>query len=624
MQPPLTQYIKIKPAARQSSKERWWKETDDNIHAAVFSLVDTVEKYQSPQQQLNIQNLKLYDNRDLLSTFNRDYNKPLNLPRNNTRITLNVIKSCIDTVSAKIAKSKPRPLFITNDGDYSLQTRAKNLTRYIDGVFTAADVYSLGQQAFVDSCIFGTGILKVYADDDAGEIKVERVFINELIVDELEAFYGKPRQIHRKKMVDKATLIEAFPDRINDIERASEAVATGSNESIAEQVIVVESWHLRSGKKASDGKHSICIDNATLFSETYEKDYFPFVFLRWSPRCAGFYGLGLAEEITGIQVEINLMLRNIQLAQKLAAVPRVFIETGSNVVAAHINNEIGGIVKYTGTNPPIITPSPAMSTEVYSHLENLYKKAFEITGISMLSATAKKPAGLDSAVAIREYSDIESERFSLQSQRYEQLYMDIATIAVDLSRDMYMDRKTLSVKSPGRKFIETIRWKDVCLDDDKFYMQVFPIDALPRTPAARLNTVQDLIKAGFMSKDFALSLLDFPDLDSFISLQTASLDDWQMMISNILEEGEYNSPEPFQNLQLGLSLVQSSFLRAKTKHSVKDDKLELLRKLMGEIKDLIAANAAPPPQQQQPAATGVPTAAPTSDLLPTANIQGQQ
>ncbi len=55
---------------------------------------------------------------------------------------------------------------------------------------------------------------------------------------------------------------------------------------------VIESWHLKSGPKAKDGKHTICISSATLFEEQYDKDYFPFVFFRWGDRPVGFFGQG--------------------------------------------------------------------------------------------------------------------------------------------------------------------------------------------------------------------------------------------------------------------------------------------------------------------------------------------
>ena len=55
--------------------------------------------------------------------------------------------------------------------------------------------------------------------------------------------------------------------------------------------------------------------------------------------------------------------------------------------------------------------SEKISQDLFMHLDRLYNRSFEIAGISQLSAQSSKPSGLDSGRALREFSDIESERF---------------------------------------------------------------------------------------------------------------------------------------------------------------------------------------------------------------------
>ena len=54
--------------------------------------------------------------------------------------------------------------------------------------------------AFQDACIFGSGCIKIYIEE--GEIKAERVIIDEIKIDDIESYYGKPRQIHQVKYVE--------------------------------------------------------------------------------------------------------------------------------------------------------------------------------------------------------------------------------------------------------------------------------------------------------------------------------------------------------------------------------------------------------------------------------------
>lgn len=597
-------------------KSKWWFQDETDIHRHVYAVAQGIEKNQMYRETQFIRYARLYANMDIVGFAAGVFSRTANDYSFWNRISLNVIKSCTDTAAAKISKNKPKPQFLTEDGNYTLQSRAKKLTKYIAGVFDSADMYDIAQRCFIDACVWGLGAIKIFTD--SGQVKYERVLPHELLVDDAEGIYGKPRQLHQKKYVHREVLLDMFPEH-GDAIMSAQAGGKGDLlvRSASDQVVVLESWHLPSGPDANDGKHVIVLENVTLFSEEYKKPYFPFVFIRWANRLLGFYGQGLAEELIGIQLEINKILRNIQQAQSLMAVPRIFIENSSEIVTSHINNEVGGIVRYTGT-APITAVAPAMSQEIYNYLENLYNKAYEITGISQMTAQSVKPAGLNSGAALREYDDIQSERFILVGQRWEQLFLDATQITIDLSRDLYMENKSLNVKVKGQKFIETIKWKDVDMDDDKFSLRVYPVSSLPSTPAGKLQTVTELTQAGWIGKEEALSLLDFPDLEAFNDRNNAPLDLINKMIERMLDDGAYKSPEPFMNLQLAISTTQYALAYAEIQ-DVSEDRLDLLRRFITDCQALMQAASTPPAEQpgnSSGQAQAVPETRPRSDLLP--------
>lgn len=596
-----------------STNFKWWKEKKA-VHQSVFGLLNYIEKNQSYRSVLNLRFARLYSNMEMLGLSSGTYARTATNNFSQNRLTLNVIKSCVDSASAKIAKNKPKPLFLTKKGDFSLKRKAKGLTKYLEGLFETTDLYELGRKVFTDACVFGTGCLKLYIDSSDNCIKAERVFIDEIVVDDLESLYCKPQQIFQRKQYSRDVLVDMFPDYKEEILAASTALrGQTATQSTADQVIVVEAWHLPSGPNAKDGKHVIAIDNATLFEEEYTKDYFPFIFLRWADKLVGFWGTGLAEELIGIQLEINKVLKAIQASHQLMSVPRVFVDVASNVNTAHITNEIGGIIKYQG-QPPIFQSPGAMNPEVYSYLNDLYRKAYEITGISQMQAQAIKPLGLNSGAALREYNDIASERFVIIGMRYEEFFMKAAKIMINMSKDLFEINKLLSIKVKGQKFIETIKWKDVNLEEDQYVMQLFPVSFLPSTPAGKLQTVQELVQAGFVTQEQALSLLDFPDLEGFTSLATAAQDNIERYIEYMIEDGQYNPPEPFMNLQLAITLTQEAYLRAKCENTP-EDRLELLRTFMDDCNTLIQANA-PLPQNPPMEPLANPASPPTSSILP--------
>ena len=588
----------------------WWDSDVNNPGDLIEGLLDNLKRRIETRADHDVLHLSLFEN-----YFNNALN-PMAYRASSVyddeRVTFNVIASCCNTVTAKIAKTRPRPIFLTSGGDFSLKRKAKLLTKFVDGMFYQTDLYNVMQRVFLDSCVFGTGVLKVYIEDD--EVKTERVFPSELIVDEYEARYGEPRQMFQRKIMPREVVMGLYPNHIDEISRANPCDPEDRHYNTGDMIEVIEAWHIPSSKGSGDGRHVICIDGATLFDEKYEKSYFPFVTLRWSRRMLGYYGQGLAEQLRGIQAEINQLLLNIQEQMNLAT-PKVFLERGSQVAKEQINNQTWGIIEYEGQPPRFFVPQ-TVAGEVFSHLDRLYNRAYEISGISQLSATSRKPAGLESGVALREYSDIETERFVIVGQAYEAAFLEIARQMIDLAKDASEEGKTYEVISYGDKEIEKIKWSDINLREDQYRMKVYPASLLPTTPAARLQTVIEMSQAGLIDKAETRSLLDFPDIEQYNKLATAPLDEAEMLVEEILEKGKYYPPEPFSNLQLHLQFFQRAYIEAKI-NGAPEDRLDLMRRYMQECFKLLQ-----PPAPPVAAMPGEPTPvvggpAPT-ELTPTA------
>lgn len=578
----------------ETNNYNWWTLKGDKIAQSVFSYVTFLDTDQSYRQNENFKFMKMYGNFDLFNLRSYQYLRTEQSNNTQNRVTLNIVQSMIDTVVSKVSKNRPKPTFLTEGGDWSQQTKAKKLTQFAEGQFQATDFYSKAAIAFQDSCIFGTGCLKIFKQDQ--EIKVERVFIDELVVDDKEAFYGEPRQMHQKKYLHKDILIAMFPDKEREIKNCGmeQNSYLSTSQTNSDLLLVVESWRLKSGPKANDGRHCISLEGISLFEESYEKDFFPFVFWRWGVRPLGFFGQGISEQLQGLQLEINKILKTIQVSMHLVSIPKIFIEASSKIVDSHIDNKIGGIIKYAG-QPPIPSALGSIPPELFAHLDRLYSRAYEIIGISQLSANSAKPAGLNSGKALREFNDLETERFMSVGQRYEKVFMDATKQMIELGKEIDEEMRSgeneesgkdgYKVKVKGRDFIQTIRWKDVELDEDQYVMSIFPTSALSTNPASRLQDVQELIQAGFVSKEDAMKLLDFPDLQSFYNFSNAGVEDIERAIEQIIDQGKYTTPEPYQNLEYGVVKMQQAYLLFRSK-GAPEEKLELFRRWIEDAKSL--------------------------------------
>ena len=606
-------------------EEFWWEQSKD-LHEEVFSTFKTLSEDQSTRPKDNLNWLRLFQNNNASGLSSDTYS--LRSGSRSDDVTLNIVHSMCTTVTSKIAKNRPKVTFLTSGGDYSLKRKAKLLDKFVNGQFYATDIYAVAPRVFLDAAVFGTGIMKIYGDGD--QIVAERIFPNEVLTDDAESYYGKPRQMFQHKVISREVLLATYPEFEKEILNASKAEYHSSGSKItSNQIECVEAWHLASKKGASDGRHCICLDNVTLLEESYDKDFFPFTFIRWTENLLGFWGQGLSEQLLGVQVEINALLNRIQ-EQMYLGTPCVLLETGSKVSKAHITSEPWVVVEYTGTKPDFHVPRTTAG-EVFSHLDRLYSRAYEVAGISEMAAQARKPAGLDSGVAIREFSDIQSERFMLVAQGYENLFLEAARQMIDIARDIDKQGDTYEVISHGDKYIERIKWKDIDLEEDQYVMQIYPTALLSATPAAKLQTIQEMAQTGLLNPTEARALLDYPDLEAVNQLATAFIDDVDLLIEEMIEKGRYHPPETFSNLEFAIQRVQSAYLRAKI-DKVPEERLELLRRYMDDAIRVIqtqqmaqqATQQAMAPMEGAPAPGGgapAPGAPPMEGAPPEAGLE---
>jgi len=529
------------------------------------------------------------------------------LPRGK-RLSLNPVENALSTLASRIASNKIRARVLTSTTSpdkWSLKKTAQKLERFIIGEWARGRVYEQAPRVFLDAGITGLGAIKVFSAH--GRITYERTFPGELVVDEAGCLTsGHPRSLYQIKWVPAEVLAARFPGRKH---RQAIGLAVGrggtlsshnpSQVVVTDLVQVIEAWHLPSSEAAGDGRHVICLADHTLMAEQWEAMRFPFAFFRWSPVVLGFFPQGLVERGEPTQDELNKLVGRIQEAHHLYATAQTYVSAGT-VDKGKLTNIPGAVVEYRGQVPPSVQMPPSVSSEVYRWVDSLYARTIEGLGLNQLSMSGAKPPGIESGIAIRELQDSQSGRFALLSQAWEQMFVDLAELTINTAKGIegYTGRH---ITAEG---CEDIPWSDVDLDRQAYELQVFPSSYLPQTPAGRLATVQDLLQAGFVDAKTAVSLLNFPDLDSFTSLSTAALEDVDRQIEAMLADGTEEHPEPYQDLELALSRTTSALLRAR-QEGAPAPRMRLLLNYIEEAQDLLQPPA-PPAGPPIPGPEGLP------------------
>lgn len=606
-----------------SSQAQWWLNRDkEKLKNELVGTADYLKTNQSYRYRQASIYARLYGNMSLFSFIGSNMSKMDNLTGLPTdRPTFNIIQSATDTLVSRLSQSRPAPVFLTDNGDYKERNLAKKLNNFILGEFYQTKAYEKATLILRDAFVEGTGCLKVYRTED-DKVGIDRVLLTELLIDPNEGIYGdgSPRQLYQIKLVDRAVLMAANPKFKQEIEISERATVDNSvdaNRSVSDLVMVVEGWHLPSGKGAKDGRHTIACSGGVIYDEPYNKDKFPFVFLHYSPRLLGFWAQGLAEQLMGTQLEINSLLYTISRAIKLVGVPRVFVEASSKVNPAHFNSDVGTIVPYIGTKPEFEV-APCVPQELYAQLQRLIQYGFQQSGVSSMQASGEKPAGLNSGEAQRVYDDIASDRFAAMSRRYDNVFIDLAYLVTDTAKDICDETGQYSTVYPGKDGTKQIDLTKADVARDAFVIQCFNMSSLPRDPAGRMAKVTEMIQSGMITIKEGRRLLDYPDLEQVEKLANASQERIYQILDKIVEDGDYTPPDPFLDIQLATEITvqyYNLYIGAK----LEEERAQMLRDFYTQLNDLKQA-AAPQPQPGTPQANPQPL--PQSPLVPNANPQG--
>jgi hypothetical protein len=610
------------PVTQATQALKWWKAASaDERGKQAIATASYIKQNQTSRTRQAALFARMYGNQPLWGPFGGDFNRmPYNNYPNADRPTFNLVQACVDTLVSKMALSKPRPVFLTDKAKYRQRNLAKQLNTFIQGELYQTEAFDIGKLVLRDACVLGDGFIKVLRRND--RVSLERTLPFELLVDYNDGMYGRPQSLYQVKLIDRDVLVDCFPEKKAMILAAEQGFRGDQDvKTASDQVIVVEAWHLKSGPEANDGAHIIACSAGTLHDDTdWNKDSFPFVHIQFSPRLVGYFGQGLTEQLMGTQIEINKLLITISRAINLVGVPRVLLENGSKVVKAHINDQIGAILTYSGVKPEFIN---AMSNhpELYAQLQRLIEYGFQQCGVSMLAASSAKPEGLDSGAALREFDGIQSDRFSTLQQTWDTLFSDLSYLITEEASDIAKETGKYQTVYPNKDGTQEVDLPKADLLKDSYVIQCFNTSSLPRDPAGRKAYVTELLQAGMIDIKEARRLLDYPDLQQNEQLENAAEERILKALDEIVEDGKMTPPDSFLPPDLCIKL-SNQYINLYAVTDLDDEKLKLLRTYNAQAVALQqAAQMAMIPPAAPPGAPGAPAQAqpqplPQSPMLP--------
>lgn len=444
---------------------------------------------------------------------------------------VNVIKSVIDTLTSKIAQSKVRPYLNCINGSFKDIQIVKQAQQYFDQMYDLQDVNRIVSEAFRDSCIFDTGVL--YVDELSNTIR--RALPWQVFYRPSEKAYGKITRVFYEQKEFPVSLIPA------------KYIKKNCNE---EYVTYGVYYDIFTKTKA------VFIPELNVWDiHEFEADKLPFVFLWYSAPVKGSSSSSVVDMLNNIQIQINQLMKKISDAATLNPANTIFLPMDSSVKATQLNNRIGNIVQYKATpnmtSSPVTVSTPAFIDPQYMELvERLKQDAYELVGISQLSAQSQKPTGLDSGVALQTMENIESDRFETQLNQVIRAYVELTKVCIAV-----FDQNASILPESNKRV--TIQWKDIVEESKNMTIQFSGADALSKDPSTKLQQLQMLAQAGVLPASRISQFLEIPDLQGGYSLSNNAINAVMTVIDDCLEHDNFNVPEYIPLQMLGEEIINT-------------------------------------------------------------------
>lgn len=466
--------------------------------------------------------------------------------------SINVIKSCVDSVVSDISTAKPRPFINTVKGSYKTVKIAQQLQIFFDYIFSEESVYLKNCDALRDACVFDSGY--IYIDETTLSVINVRPW----------NVYTDPNERDKKQVyvVFPNSSIDSLPEYVEKELNKSEKDLLHLNYGLY--------YNIKLGVKA------LTINGAVRKIWDFNSKKIPILRIMYTEPIASDHCLSIADMLVGLQKEINILSRTIALAAKKNPAQTILLQNANNIAVGELNNEIGNIIQYnaessTGSSPVTVV-TPSFISDQYDAIRNRdIELAYNLVGKSQIAASGKKEAGVDSGIAIATLADLQSERFQILLNNFINLFTEEAKLMTELG----MGDETLI--TPSRYELK-LTWNDVREDYLKMRIEFSSIDALSKDPSERLKQLQGLAQSGVIPASQIPALLEIPDINRGFSAANNGYNCAMSIIDACIYDDKYEVPY-YVSFALLKELIVNTMLNLKSAEGGTDSNEEDIAKL---------------------------------------------
>ena len=473
----------------------------------------------------------------------------------------NIIASCIETLCSKIASQKVRPFFNTVNGTFKEMQIAKQAQVFFDMLYEENNVNKIITDAFRNACVFDKGIVKI-SDDGITNRLPWNVFFD-------------PREVTYNQITYVAEKLPKTPGRILELKYGIKA-DRNLDYTVYEYYDVIE--HIKAVYVQELNK---------VVTHEYKPNIIPYLEIHYTNPIKGDTSQSVVDQLYGIQTQIDELLAVMKDSIAVNPGMTLLVPRSSNIKTNMLSNRTGQIIQYDPipgqtTSPVTYATNDIISPQFVQLLDKLKNDAYEIVGISQLSATSQKPAGLNSGIALNTMEDIESSRFETQLNSVVRLYVDVAKACLDIfppDIDILPDDLNRA----------NIKWKDIVEARNNMKIQFSAAESLSKDPSEKLKQLVALSQAGVIPQSHIATLMELPDLQSGYNLANNAFNSVYTFIDNVLVSGILPDKIPVYLPKNKGGLLETEIVNTMLSLSIKPEinakEISLLQQLFSKVQE---------------------------------------
>jgi len=505
-----------------------------------------------------------------------------------TQTQINLIKSCIDSVTSRISQANVRPFFNPVNGNYDTNEACREAQHFFDIWLDEHHAYPKSVMCFRDASVYDIGVMYVNPLSKS----LQRVAPWEYFVDPAEYYHGAVTRAMVLKKYFPIASVQAWTDNKELMGLFEKDPHMQGEYATYYDLYKGEVWQFYD-------HYPICAPEKLDFTQYGGLYRRPFVEMFYTKPMKGFFSVSLADDIYPIQRQVDELVMRLDNASRKAILNMILVPNGSGMKASNLEN---GVTAYNynpgpdGGKADVITP-PAINPQFLTLLEMYMDKAYQMAGISQLSAQSQKPSGLNSGKALQTMEDIESDRFNTQLQQFTHFLVDVSRVAIDC----FPGKDSILPKEIGR---DKLTWGDLRKQRDLFSVQFSAASSLSKDPEEKRNEIQFLIDSNLIDKGSVAKFYQLPDLEGVYTLASSAENYVERIINNAIKNGDVDYSQTVDlNMLKSKSLAKLNQLLAADDDPLYVDRLtDLLYKVMADMKNisLVINPEAPQPPPPPP------------------------